>query len=213
MTDRAFYICGDGGLGWELLDWLRAEQHPILEQFSGFLITDGADRIRDHVPTKSLDSINEVFDYMLAVGSARDRLRLAEKLATRGGEPVTFISSRALVSGHAIIGKGVIVNPFCSISARAEIRDFALINCHSGVGHDAVIGRSSVLLGHNAVNGNTRIGECVTVGAGAVIHPGRTVDDHANVGMAAAVFRNVQSGTVVVGNPARQVGRRPRSPV
>ncbi len=208
MTDRPFYICGDGGLGWELLDWLKAEQHLLLDRFSGFLITDGAARVRDQVPTTPLESVVGVFDYLLAVGSARDRLRLAEVLSGSRGEPVTFISKRAVVSDYAVIGQGIVVNPFCSISARAEIRDFALINCHSGVGHDAVIGRSSVLLGHNAVNGNARIGECVTVGAGAVIHPGRTVDDNASVGMAAAVFRNVQSGTVVVGNPARQIGRR-----
>lgn len=208
MTDRPFYICGDGGLGWEILDWLQAEQHPILKHFVGFLITDGAARIRDGVPTEALDSVEVAFDYILAIGAARDRLRLAEILSTKGGNPVTFVSSRALVSGHALIGKGVIVNPFCCISARAEIGDFVLVNCHSGVGHDAVIGRSSVLLGHNAVNGNARIGECVTIGAGAVIHPGRTVEDYASVGMAAAVFRNVQSGAVVVGNPARRPGRR-----
>lgn len=44
------------------------------------------------------------------------------------------------------------------------------------------------------------------LGGGAVILPGVTIGEKAMVGAGAVVTRSVQSGTIVVGNPARMVG-------
>lgn len=47
------------------------------------------------------------------------------------------------------------------------------------------------------------IGEFVWIGMGALIFPGVRIGDHAIVGAGAVVTRNVPSGAVVAGNPAR----------
>jgi UDP-2-acetamido-3-amino-2,3-dideoxy-glucuronate N-acetyltransferase len=46
-----------------------------------------------------------------------------------------------------------------------------------------------------------------TIGAGAVVLPGVTIGERAMVGAGAVVTKDVESDTVVVGNPARVVRR------
>lgn len=57
-----------------------------------------------------------------------------------------------------------------------------------------------------------RIGRDVWIGARAGIVDGITIGDHAVVGMGAVVTRDVAPWTIVAGNPARPVGRRPGAP-
>ena len=53
----------------------------------------------------------------------------------------------------------------------------------------------------------TFVGFRVSVGSGAVIGPGIVIGDGALVGAGAVVIRDVPSGAIVAGNPARIVGR------
>ena len=55
------------------------------------------------------------------------------------------------------------------------------------------------------------IGSCVWIATGATVLPGVTIGDGAVVGAMSVVSRNVESGSVVAGNPARVVkaGRIP----
>lgn len=54
------------------------------------------------------------------------------------------------------------------------------------------------------------IGDNAWLGGGVVVLPGVTVGEDAVVGAGAVVTRDVPSGAVVVGNPARPVGRPDR---
>jgi maltose O-acetyltransferase len=68
--------------------------------------------------------------------------------------------------------------------------------------HDASTRRS---LGYSRVAPVT-IGRRVFVGARALILPGVTIGDDAIVGAGSVVTRDVESGTLVAGNPARVLG-------
>ena len=56
------------------------------------------------------------------------------------------------------------------------------------------------------------IGKDVWVGARVGIVDGVTLGDHAVVGMGAVVTKDVPPWTIVAGNPARPIGRRPGAP-
>ncbi|MZR63091.1 DapH/DapD/GlmU-related protein [Alcanivorax sp. DP30] len=56
------------------------------------------------------------------------------------------------------------------------------------------------------------IGRDVWIGARVGIVDGVTIGDHAVVGMGAVVTRDVPPWTIVAGNPARPIGRRPGAP-
>ena len=68
--------------------------------------------------------------------------------------------------------------------------------------HDASTKRH---IGYTRIN-RTKIGNKVFVGASAVILPGVTVGDGAIIGAGAVVTKDVRSGKIVAGNPARVIG-------
>ena len=87
-------------------------------------------------------------------------------------------------------------------------------------GNDVSIGpEASILtLGHNPQSsdfsdrgGEVVIGDRVWIGYRAVILPGVTIGDGAVVGAGAVVTKNVESFTIVAGNPARKIGDRSRA--
>lgn len=66
--------------------------------------------------------------------------------------------------------------------------------------------------GHPSINPGIRsapirIGDDVWIGAGAMILKGVSIGDAAVIGAGSVVTKDVPSGTIVAGNPAREVGR------
>lgn len=56
--------------------------------------------------------------------------------------------------------------------------------------------------------GEIVVGNGVWIGAGAIILPGVTINDHCVVGAGSVVTRDVPPNTVVAGNPAREIRTR-----
>lgn len=67
--------------------------------------------------------------------------------------------------------------------------------------HDA---STQVHLGYTRL-GNVKIGNDVFIGAGTIILPGVTIGNHVVIGAGSIVTRNIESGKVAIGAPARVV--------
>lgn len=82
-----------------------------------------------------------------------------------------------------------------------------VINDQSVLGDDVAL-RQSTTIGNKADGGGCPIiGDRVQIGAGAIVIGDISVGDDARVGAGAVVAKDVDSGTTVVGNPARPVRR------
>lgn len=207
LSTKPFYLIGYGGLAREVLGWLVAEKHALLQRFAGFLITNDSrtDALHHGYPVKHIDDIAGGFSYLLTVASPQAKEGIVSLLSLKcDAEVESFVSSSTLIGLNVKFGKGVIVNPRSSISSDATIGDFALINCNTGIAHDVAIGHYCSVLGSASLNGNVTIGDKVTIGSGAIIYPGVNVGDGATVAMGAVVFKTVQPGITVVGNPAKK---------
>ena len=109
------------------------------------------------------------------------------------------------------IGAQTVINFGCLLDGRAyEIR----------TGENVSIGpEASILtLGHDPQSpdfadrgGAVVIGSHVWIGYRAIILPGVTIGEGAVVGAGAVVTKNVESYTIVAGNPARKIGERQRN--
>jgi maltose O-acetyltransferase len=105
------------------------------------------------------------------------------------------------------LGTGAYINETATVDP-----DFLwLISIDDG----AVIANHAHIIAHDAstrqLTGYTRIarvhvGKRAYVGAGAIILPGVTIGDSAVIGAGSVVRRDVDPGTIVVGNPAQVVG-------
>jgi acetyltransferase-like isoleucine patch superfamily enzyme len=104
---------------------------------------------------------------------------------------------------------------YLTIGHRSAMMDRCFVNIAEPVkiGDEVAFSNNVIVLTHSmwqpVLDGGTatfapvRIGSHVILYVNAVIAPGVTVGDHATVAAAALVLRDVPSGTIAIGNPAR----------
>ena len=204
-----FVIVGTGGMGRELLGWIAGCGAGTRERFRviAFISETGDDGTLIHgVPVLHPNQWEGASPrFVMAFADPIKKKRMALEMEARGWTPDIFIHDSAVVGLATKISWGTIICPFCRISTDCEIGEHVLINGGSGIGHDAVVGSYSSLLGSVSVNGNVRVGEGVLLGAGSMIYPGKTVGDWARVGLGSVVLRNVPDSATMFGNPATRI--------
>lgn len=97
-----------------------------------------------------------------------------------------------------------------SSSARISFRTYLDKTYPKGIhiGDESYVASGAMILSHDFIKGvknDTRIGKKCFIGANAIIMPGVTIGDSVIVGSGAVVTKDVPSGCIVVGNPARVI--------
>ena len=202
-------IYGAGGLGKEILSWVR-----MMEEFEPVGFMD--DGIRKDTVIKGLkvlggldilNSFSTPVNLVLALGDPSSKSILIKMIdAGRVYYPVLKHPSVILQEESSItIGEGSILTAGCILTTDIHIGSHVLINLNTTIGHDVEIGScSSIMTGVN-VAGGVRIGEGVLIGSGSNILNHIKVGDFSKVGMGSVVIRDVEVDTTVVGVPARKV--------
>ena len=124
------------------------------------------------------------------------------------------------VMDNITIGDGVIIGQNCFIAA--DIPDGCKIQNNVSV-YKGVELSKDVFLGPSCITSNvlnprafiekktefkqTIIGEGATIGAGAILVCGVTIGEYAFIGAGAVVIRDVAPYSLMVGNPAKRIGR------
>lgn len=74
------------------------------------------------------------------------------------------------------------------------------------IGHESYVASGAIIFSHDFtrnLHANTYIGVRCFIGANAIIMPGLRIGDNVIVGAGAVVTKNIPSGCIVVGNPAK----------
>lgn len=158
------------------------------------------------IRAKQLVVYQQDFDsIIIAIGTNSIRKKVAEQY--KGCPFATVIDVTALVAEDAAIGIGTVVMPHSVIHPSVQVGKQSIINTGAIVEHDCKIDDYSHISPGAVLAGNVQIGKLVHVGANATILPEIVVGDNAIIGAGAVVTKNVTAGSIMVGNPARQMGK------
>jgi sugar O-acyltransferase (sialic acid O-acetyltransferase NeuD family) len=193
-----YYIYGAGGHGKVVLDAM----HQAGLVCDGF-IDDKSMNQWAGLPVFSIAMLTQENDIRihLAIGDSAIRQKIAvglldvQRLSVK--HPAAVVSLSAAVGDGSFLAAGAIVGPY------ATVGEHSIINHRAVVDHDCVVGDFCHIAPHVSLGGGVKIGHGVLVGAGAVILPGLSVGDAAIIGAGSVVTKNVESGVIVAGNPAR----------
>jgi sugar O-acyltransferase (sialic acid O-acetyltransferase NeuD family) len=213
MKRKRIVIVGAGGMAREMastLHWINRFEPRF--DFLGYVVSDlsrlGARDSRDQVlgDFRWLKQNRPSVDALaLGVGSPAARLKLAAELAALLQEvewPALIHPTAVIDLASAEVGEGCFIGAGVVATVNIALEPFALVNFGATLGHEAHIGRGSVLNPGANISGGVVIGEGVLVGTGAQILQYLRVGSRAIVGAGAVVTKNVTCDTTVVGVPA-----------
>lgn len=204
IYDDRYILLGGGGFALELMDWMQIDGHRII----GYIDDVEQAACYGYIPYLGSERTAELTreaSYIIAVGGIATRKKMIQWIDDNDLPVGSFVSSMALVSYHAHLGRGAVVCPYVSISPSAEIGDFVMLNGASGVGHHAKLG-SNVVVGPGArINGRCTVGSNVTFGANSALIPGTTIGDDAEIGIMTYPKKRVEDGQFYLAMPGRQL--------
>ena len=209
-------IYGAGGLGRELLSWIRkSEEFDVI----GFLddVMAKNTTVKDLKVLGSLDvlySMDGSVNVILAFGDPDGKESKANALRKRNVKfPVIVHPTVAIQDSPSVkLGAGTVICAGSILTTDIIIGEHNLINLNCTVGHDSRTGNYCSFMPGVNISGEVTIGNTVLVGSASSIKNNVIIGDHAIVGMGSVVIQDVQRDTVVAGVPAKPIASKVHPP-
>lgn len=216
MKAPRIVVVGAGGFArevrWLIEELNREETHPVYD-FVGYVVSDvsrlGEHDDKEHVlgDYEWLQSNRDAVDCMaIGVGTPGARIRISEDLGQLVPDmawPALVHPSVQLDKKSCTIGDGVLICAGVIGTVSVVVEPFAMVNLACTLGHEATIGRGSVLNPTVNISGGVDVGKQVLIGTGAQVLQYVRIGEGATVGAGAVVTKDVLPRETVVGVPAR----------
>ncbi len=219
MARRRILVLGAGGFAREvkwLVEEVAAAGDPV--EFVGYAVSDlarlGEYDSRDEVRGDLgwVRGNRDAFDGLaIGIGNPVPRLKISAELLPEFPEncwPALVHPSVRIDRRSAQIGAGVLLCAGVVGTVNLVFEPFCLVNLACTLGHEARIGRGSVLNPTVNISGGVEVAAGVLVGTGAQVLQYLKVGEGATVGAGAVVTKDVVPGATVVGMPAKLLGQR-----
>lgn len=115
----------------------------------------------------------------------------------------SFVHYLSYLSPSAVLHDCVFIQRFAHVSSGVVLEKGVRLNVQSNIMHDTYVGEFSTLAPNAVLLGNVRVGKRCYIGANAVVLPGIIIGDDVIVGAGSVVTKNIESGKIVKGNPAK----------
>ncbi len=121
----------------------------------------------------------------------------------------TLIHPTAIVpKGMCKIGDGVLMAPLSQLSPDTTLEDNCIMLPNSFLGHDSTLKRFAHVASNATIGANVIVGKACHVGTNCTIREKVIIGDYSLIGSGSVVLKNVEEGSIVVGNPARLLRKK-----
>jgi len=206
-------IIGAGGFGREVADTVRCiNRQKETYHLLGFI--DDAEHLKNKTineltvlgnreDLKRICSGRKVYA-IIAIADAGLKRAIAEDL---DGVVLweNIIHPTAVVSDYCEMGAGNILQAFTIIAPNTVIGSHCMINTRSGMGHDARMEDYVSVMSLCDITGGVCLKEGAYLALSVGIIPGVTIGKEAYLCAGSVVFKDVEPGATMIGNPAKRV--------
>lgn len=204
-------IFGASGLGREV-NIIARKINAIERRWEKIVYIDDNESITNvlQVPSYTFDTAKELFpelEVSIAIGEPNIREKVYKRIIESGVQLATLIHPGVYIDESSAIGKGVTICEGVTTTSCVVIEDNVYVQPHAVIGHDIHIGRHSVIGSNAEIGGANEIGERVFIGFMVGTLQGLKIGDDAEISAGSIVFRDIEPGMIVMGNPARVIRR------
>jgi UDP-N-acetylbacillosamine N-acetyltransferase len=147
----------------------------------------------------------EGFVYVPCAGDNRRRLSQIRQLSEASLPMATVISPCATVGRSARVSPGCFVGHHAHIGPLTRLGFGCIVNTAAVVEHDCILEECCHVSIHSSVAGHSKLGDCVFLGAGAVVIHNISVASYAIIGAGGVVVSSIELPGTYVGVPVRRV--------
>lgn len=141
----------------------------------------------------------------VAIGDNRIRENIYVHFEERDFNFITAIHPKSNISPHCTIGSGTLVCQGVNINPLVTIGKGVIINTGAIIEHECIIDNFAHIAPGAVLTGNVKVGKGSFIGANAVVKQGVVIGDYVTIGAGTVVLRNIESNSIVVGNPAKPI--------
>lgn len=143
-------------------------------------------------------------DMIVAIGNAKIRQRLQERLEQAGKNLPVLIHPSAVIADGAVIGNGTVVMAGAVVNSDSRIGKGCIINTCASVDHDCrVADYVHVSVGAHLA-GAVAVGERSWIGIGAAVSNNLCIAGDCMIGAGAVVVSDIREEGTYIGVPARK---------
>jgi sugar O-acyltransferase (sialic acid O-acetyltransferase NeuD family) len=149
------------------------------------------------------------YDFFACVGHNAIREKIHTNLSQYLGNPINAIHPSAVISASVKMGDGVMIAANATLNPLVEIGRGVICNTSTSIDHECIIGDFSHIAPGAVLCGNVTVGRSSFIGANSVIRQGIHIGNNVTIGAGTVVVKDIPDGATVVGNPAKNLVKRP----
>ena len=217
MNDNRFsnlppvVVIGSGGHARVVIDCLHLAGRQIL--FCTEVASELHGKTVDGILIKGSDELILGLDVskvhlangMGSIGEPIRRQRVYERFSKQGYKFTSVVHPFATVARSVKLGNGVQIMACAVAQPGVVIGSNSIINTAATIDHNCEIGAHCHIAPRVAISGEVVIGNRSHIGTGASVIQAIQIGENCVVGAGATVIKNLPSGTVAVGTPAKPI--------
>ena len=175
---------------------------------------DDPQKSADHIDGTPVFGQEDLLDFakqnniklaITAIGNNTVRAEKFNLLKNTGFQMISIVHPQALIDTKVSYGDNVVIEMGTAIHTHSKIGNNVFVGGEALIGHHNTIGDHVLVGGNVSFGGSVVVEDYVSLGVGASIKPGIRLGKGSVVGVGAAVIKDVEPDTTVVGVPAKPI--------